>query len=58
MESEGVRVDGVAMHVGVSGVGNIGRGRVAGVLMFFKATFVVLVNLFESELFNDGADTL
>ena len=46
------------MHVGVSGVGNIGGCGVAGVLMFILATFVVLVNLFESELFNDGADAL
>lgn len=58
MERKGVSVDGVAMHVGVSGVLNIGRGGVAGVLMFINTTFVVLVNLFESELFNDGADTL
>ena len=58
MERKGVSVDSVTMHVGVSGVGNIGRGGVAGVLMFINTTFVVLVNLFESELFNDGADTL
>ena len=58
MEPKGVSVDGVAVHVGVSGEGNIGRGGVAGVLMFINTTFMVLVDLFESELLNDGADTL
>ena len=58
MERKGVSVDGVAVHVGVSGEGNIGRGGVAGVLMFINTTFMVLVDLFESELLNDGADTL
>jgi len=45
------------MHVGVSGVRNIGRGGVAGVDVFITIfSGVVLVNLFESELFNDVAD--
>lgn len=47
------------MHVGVSGVSNIGRGGVVGVDVFITIfSGVVLVNLFESELFNDVADTL
>jgi len=47
------------MHVGVSGVRNIGRGGVVGVDVFITIlSGVVLVNLFESELFNDVADTL
>jgi len=62
MERKSVSVDGVAVHVGVSGVRNIGRGGVAGVIMFITtlppSLFVVQVNLFESELFHDGADTL
>ena len=58
MERKGVSVDGVAVHVGVSGVGNIGRRGVPGVLVFVFTTFMALVDLFESELLYDGADTL
>ena len=58
MERKGVSVDGVAVHVGVSGVGNISRRGVPGVLVFVFTTFMALVDLFESELLYDGADTL
>ena len=58
MERKGVRVDGVAMHVGVGWVGNVGRGGEASVFMFIHTAFVGLVYIFEGELFNDGADTL
>jgi len=58
MERKGVRVDGVAMHVGVGWVGNISGCRVAGVLVFNITAFMALVDLLKGELFNDGADTL
>lgn len=63
MERKGVSVDGVAVHVGIAGVGNIGRAGVPSVFMFSRHEFVfvevmALVNFFEGELFNDGAHTL